>query len=111
MDRRKIPNITSYFQVLKSAANVLADSEKTSGEHFVVKTYRKYCSFETNHLYFLKGYLKSKIYIVIEIGWNCTHYWIMIKIDDNFTWFVCMCHHSKLKGHVEKSFTSAVYSD
>ena len=36
MDKRKISNITSYFQVVKSAANVSADSEKILEEDIVV---------------------------------------------------------------------------
>ena len=36
MDKRKISNIKSYFQVVKSAANVSGDSEQISGENIVV---------------------------------------------------------------------------
>ena len=36
MDKWKISNITSYFQVVKSAANVSADSELILGENIVV---------------------------------------------------------------------------
>ena len=38
MDKRKMSNITSYFQVVKSAANVSADSElrRKLGENIVV---------------------------------------------------------------------------
>ena len=36
MDKRKISNITSYFQVVKSTANVSADSEQTLGKNIVV---------------------------------------------------------------------------
>ena len=36
MDIRKISNIRSYFQVVRSTANASADSEQILGEHFVV---------------------------------------------------------------------------
>ena len=36
MENRKISNITSYFQVVKSAVNVSADSEQILGENIVV---------------------------------------------------------------------------
>ena len=36
MDKRKISNITSYFQVVKSTANISADSEQILGENIVV---------------------------------------------------------------------------
>ena len=36
MDKRKISNIKSYFQVVKSTANVSGDSEQISGENIVV---------------------------------------------------------------------------
>ena len=36
MDKRKISSIKSYFQVVKSTANVSADSEQISGENIVV---------------------------------------------------------------------------
>ena len=36
MDKRKISNITSYFRVVKSTANVSADSEKILEEDIVV---------------------------------------------------------------------------
>ena len=36
MDKRKVSNITSYFQVVKSTANVSADSELTLGKNIVV---------------------------------------------------------------------------
>ena len=32
-------------------------------------------------------------------------------VTDSVACFVCKCHHSKLKRNVEKSFTSASYSD
>ena len=32
------------------------------------------------------------------------------EISDSVTCFVCKCHHSKLKGNVEKSFRLAAYS-
>ena len=36
MDKRKVSKITSYFQVVKSTANVSADSEQTLGNYIVV---------------------------------------------------------------------------
>ena len=36
MENRKISNITSSFQVAKSAVNVSADSEQILGENIVV---------------------------------------------------------------------------
>ena len=36
MDKRKISHITSYIQVVKSTANVSADSEQIFGENIVV---------------------------------------------------------------------------
>ena len=33
------------------------------------------------------------------------------EVSDSVTCFICKSHHSKLKGNVEKSFTSAGYSD
>ena len=39
MDKRKISNITSYFQVVKSAVNVSANSEQILGQNIVVNTF------------------------------------------------------------------------
>ena len=39
MDKRKISNITSYFQVVKSAVNVSADSEQILRQNIVVNTF------------------------------------------------------------------------
>ena len=36
MDKWKISNITSYFQVVKSTANVSADSEQILGKNIVL---------------------------------------------------------------------------
>ena len=36
MDKKKISNITSYFQVVKSTADISADSEEIPGENAVV---------------------------------------------------------------------------
>ena len=35
MDKRKISNITSYFQVVKSTTNVSADIKQISGENIL----------------------------------------------------------------------------
>ena len=85
MDKRKISNITSYFQVVKSTANVSADSEQTLGENIVVNKFPERFEFQINlfiqttHMCFLKGCLESKINFVIQNGLNCTHGLTMMK--------------------------------
>ena len=39
MDKTKISNIVSYFQVVKSVVNVSADSEQILGQNIVANTF------------------------------------------------------------------------
>ena len=76
MDKRKISNITSYFQFAKSTANVSADSEEILEEDIVVNKFPTEIRvpdilFHPNDSYVFpkKGCLESKIYFVISTSW------------------------------------------
>ena len=109
-------NNTSYFQVVKSTTNVSADSEQTSGENAVVNKSPIEIRvpdklFHPNDTYvFRRVFGKQNRF--------CNSKWFQLcpwldydEVSDSVTGFVCKRHHSKLNRNIEKSFTSAAYSD
>ena len=83
--KEKISNITSYFQVVKSTANVSVDSEQILGENIVVNESAMEIripdkpSHANDYMCFLKGRLESKIDFVIQNCSNCHYGLTMMK--------------------------------
>ena len=113
MDKRKISNKTSYFQVAKSTANVSADSEQILRENIMVNKSPieirvPYKPFHPNDSYVFPKRVFGKQNRFCDSKWFKLYLWLDYdKVSDSVTCFVCKRLHSKLKGNAEKSFTSA----
>ena len=86
MDKRKISNIASYFQVVKSAANVSGDSELILGENIVVNKSPieirvPHKPFHPNNSYVFPKRVFGKQNRFCNSKWflNCTHGLSMMK--------------------------------
>ena len=101
MDKRKISNITSYFQVVKSTANVSANSEQILGENIVVYKSPMEIRVSDKPLHPNDSYMFPKR-VLGKQNRFCNSKWLKLypwlyydEISDSVTCFVCKCHHSR----------------
>ena len=117
MDKRKLSNVTSYFQVVKFPANVSANSEQLLGDDIVVNKSAieirvQDKPFHPNDSYVFHKRVFERQNRFCNLKWFKLYSWLDCnEISDSVTYFVCKRYYSKLKRNVEKSFRSVGYSD
>ena len=110
MDKGKISNIISYLQTFQLIEQLLAENIVVNKSPIEIRVPDK--SFHPKDSYVFPERVFGKQNRFCNSKQFKLYPWLDYdEVSDSVTCFNCKRHHSKLEGNVEKSFTSAGYSD